>query len=165
MKILPDLTTRHKPQHTGVRIELDRRVEPAPRSRFTLGEHFVPRLKAVHFGTPFLPENVIPGVSRGTERMCKARPDIRNERERLDGVGFSKPTAQRRGGKRPKRFYRPKDGHQNGPMFGFYCAATGARLASCRGVIHHVMGEAQKFAEAQGLTLQDIHVRLEDHDA
>jgi hypothetical protein len=156
MKILPDLTTRHKPQHTGVRIELDRRVEPAPRSRFTLGAEFRPRLKAVHFGTPFLPENVIPGVSRGTERMCKA-PDIKPARE----LSFT-PKAQRRGGKRPKRFYRPKDGHQNGPMFGFYCVETGARLASCRGVIHHVIGEAQKFAEAQGLTLQDIHVRLED---
>lgn len=156
MRILTDLTQKPQPaQHTGVRVTLDRRIEPAPRAKFTLGDHFVPRLKEVHFGDAFLPENVIPGVSRGTERMCRPLP----KPERVPV-----PKAQRRGGKRRNRarFYRPKDGSQSGPLFGFYCRETGARLATCRGVIHHVMGEAQKFAEAQGLTLADVNVRMED---
>lgn len=111
-----------------------------------------------------------PYASAHSQALCAPSPDCRKPYERVfDAIELV--AAQRR---RPRRypimrnqlaFYKPQDGNQAGPLFAFEDRATGVTLATCRGVLHHVMGEAQKFALAQGLTLADLFVRIADDDA
>lgn len=164
-RILPDTTQKRlRPQHRGTIVLLERTLSPSlPAKHRMHTDNGVPclsdtipgkRFAFVTGGQPYQDVSAMPGASAGSEAMCR-------QEHRLEARELSMtPKAQRRRDRRPRPFYVPQNGNQAGPLFSFEDRVTGYRLATCRGVIHHVMGEAEKFAKAQGLTLADIMVRI-----
>lgn len=135
-RILPDLKAQTQRPNPGRTVIIERDEPFAHKFRF------------------YQPE---PKEPRPSERIADAIEAVAHERALRGGVWT--PRVRRR----PKpALYRPKDGNQAGPLFGIFDRKTGVCLARCRGVIHHVMAEAQKLAESQGGALSDVMVRIID---
>lgn len=71
------------------------------------------------------------------------------------------PNRRRAQARARARFYVPKDGHQDGPMFLFIDRQEGVTLARCRGTVTHVNREAEKFVKSQGGTMADIQLMID----
>ncbi len=155
MAILADLTQKSlRPQHTGVSFEPVHGAILRQRRVRTPGFD-APRFGYITSGKGYdqVVSDHVNAICAGESKASKAHKPF-SDREPA-------PAPRKRTRRiRVKRLYKPVDGNQSGPLFAIYDRATGVALAHCRGVIHHVMREAEKLAKSQGGDLSDVLVEL-----
>ncbi|HSH94381.1 MAG TPA: hypothetical protein VK968_09570 [Roseimicrobium sp.] len=86
---------------------------------------------------------------------CLPKPRVFDQRANAMVVVPTKIPVRRRN---QKAFYRPARGHEEAPDFYIKDRLTGVVLATVRGTLHHVMGEAASFAAAQGFDVAAVLV-------
>lgn len=155
MAILADLTQKSlRPQHTGVSFE------PVHGAVLRHRRVRTPGFDAPRFGYITSGGAYDSPVSDHVNAICAGEAKASQQHKPFSDREAAPAPRRRARHIRVKKFYQPVDGNQSGPLFAIYDRETGVALAHCRGVIHHVMREAEKLAKSQGGTLADVLVEL-----